>query len=136
MHNSKYLQTLKEQKKSAAFNRLLENADRIGGCPVTATMEIIGGKWKPVILYTMMHDVNRFGELDKIIEGISKKVLTSQLRELERDEIIKRKVFAEVPPRVEYSVTTKGKTLYTIIESMCDWGLKKSKKKIKKSSKR
>ena len=118
---------LKEQKKSAAFNMLLNNADRIGGCPVTATMEVIGGKWKPVILYTMMHDVNRFGELDKIIENVSKKVLTSQLRELEKDGIIKRKVFAQVPPKVEYTITSKGKTLYKIVKSMCDWGLKKSK---------
>ena len=129
MINTKYLQALKEQKKSPAFNKLLDNFNRIGGCPVTATMEMIGGKWKPIILYTIMHDVNRFGELDKIIEAISKKVLTSQLRELEKEGIIKRKVFAEVPPRVEYTITPKGKTLYKIIESMCDWGLKKSKMK-------
>lgn len=97
---------------------------KYNGCPVSATIKIIGGKWKPIILYLISHDVNRFSEMQKMIEGISKKILTSQLRELERDGLIHRKVFAEVPPRVEYTITEKGVTLKPLIINMREWGLK------------
>ena len=76
-------------------------------CSLVHTMNIIGNKWKPIILYLISHDVNRFGEMLRMIDGISKKMLTKQLRELEADGLINRKVFAEVPPRVEYSLTEK-----------------------------
>ena len=93
-------------------------------CPVTKCMEIIGGKWKTVIIYLIATKINRFGKLQRSCEGISKQMLTKQLRELEKDGIISRKIYAEIPPRVEYSVTPKGETLFPILESMESWGLK------------
>jgi len=87
-------------------------------------MKVIGGKWKTVILYLISIDVNRFGMLQRSCSGISKQMLTKQLRELEKDAVIKRKVYAEVPPRVEYSLTPRGETLFPILESMKNWGLK------------
>jgi DNA-binding HxlR family transcriptional regulator len=95
----------------------------IGGCPVSATIQIIGGKWKVVILYLISYKISRFTEIHRLIEGISKKMLAEQLRDLERDGIILRTVFAEVPPRVEYSMTEKGLTLRPIIFAMRDWGM-------------
>jgi DNA-binding HxlR family transcriptional regulator len=95
----------------------------IGGCPVSATIQIIGGKWKVVILYLISYKISRFSEIHRLIEGISKKTLTEQLRELERDGIISRTVYAEVPPRVEYRMTDKGLTLRPIIFAMRDWGM-------------
>jgi DNA-binding HxlR family transcriptional regulator len=92
-------------------------------CPVRATMEVIGGKWKPVILYYLKTEgVCRFGELQRLIPHISKKVLTQQLRELETDGIIDRKDYAEVPPKVEYTMTDYGRTLKPILETMAAWG--------------
>ncbi len=93
-------------------------------CPVTYCMGMIGGKWKPIILYLISKGANRFGILQRGIEGISKQMLTKQLREMEQDGILDRKIFAEIPPRVEYSVTNKGKSLYPIIDSMRLWGEK------------
>jgi DNA-binding HxlR family transcriptional regulator len=101
--------------------------DRIGfsqiqNCPVTGTMGIIGGKWKILILYLIFNDVNRFGKMSMMLKGISKQMLTTQLRELEHDGIIERKIYPEIPPRVEYFHTEKGKSLLPIIELMRDWG--------------
>lgn len=95
----------------------------IGTCPVAATLEVIGGKWKVIILYLISYDIRRFGEIHRLIKGISKKILTEQLRELEKDGILHREVFAEVPLRVEYTMTEKGLTLRPIIFSMRDWGI-------------
>lgn len=111
------------EKKSEAYKELVTNYMKYNSCPVAATMKVIGGKWKPIILYLIHHDVNRFGEMLRMIEGISKKMLTAQLRELEQDNIINRKVFAEIPPRVEYSITEKGLTLKPLIIAMREWGL-------------
>lgn len=85
-------------------------------------MQMIGGKWKPIIIYLIRKGGNRFGILERGIEGITKQMLTKQLRELEADGILKRKVYAEVPPRVEYSFTPFGETLFPVIDSMSDWG--------------
>ena len=111
------------EKKSEAYEELVENYMKFNSCPVAATMGVIGGKWKPIILYLISHDVNRFGEMFRMIEGISKKMLTAQLRELEADGIINRKVFAEVPPRVEYSISDKGRSLQPLIVAMRDGGI-------------
>lgn len=92
------------------------------GCPVEATLEIIGGKWKGVILYHLLEKTYRFGELKKMMPGITQHTLTKQLRELEEDELVFREVFAEVPPRVEYSLTKRGESLREIIVMMRDWG--------------
>lgn len=75
-------------------------------CPVTKCMDVIGGKWKIPLLYALSHGVNRFGALERYFETISKQMLTKELRELEADGIISRKIFPEIPPRVEYSITT------------------------------
>ncbi|MFN7116538.1 MAG: winged helix-turn-helix transcriptional regulator [Saprospiraceae bacterium] len=91
-------------------------------CPVIETLTVIGGKWKPVILWEMERGVLRFGELKRTIPGITQKMLTQQLRELEDDGIIWRKVYAEVPPRVEYGITEYGKTLRTLLNEMARWG--------------
>ena len=91
-------------------------------CPVTYCMSKIGGKWKPIILFLISKGANRFGILQRAISGISKQMLTKQLRELEADGILERKIYAEIPPRVEYFVTDLGQTLFPIIESMKHWG--------------
>ncbi|NOS93291.1 MAG: helix-turn-helix transcriptional regulator [Cyclobacteriaceae bacterium] len=91
-------------------------------CPVTATMNKIGGKWKAIILTRIKMGVNRFGHLQRSIPTISKQILTTQLRELEEDKLISRKVFAEVPPRVEYSITKMGEGVFPILEAMAAWG--------------
>ncbi len=94
-------------------------------CPVRATMEIIGGKWKPIILYYLkIGEVQRFGAFQRLIPHITKKMLTQQLRELEIDGIIARKVYPQVPPKVEYTLTDYGKTLKPILQAMADWGIK------------
>lgn len=91
-------------------------------CPVTATMQLIGGKWKLLIIYLIVNDINRFGKMGMMLKGISKQMLTTQLRELENDGIIERTIYPEIPPRVEYFLTEKGKSLLPIIEAMKDWG--------------
>jgi DNA-binding HxlR family transcriptional regulator len=91
-------------------------------CPVEITADIIGGKWKPLILFHLQDRMHRFGELQKLIPGATKKMLTQRLRELERDNIVHRKVYAQVPPRVEYSLTRHGQSLRPILESMAAWG--------------
>ncbi len=93
-------------------------------CPVMTTLRVIGGKWKPAILYELLqNEVCRFGELKKSVGIITQKMLTQQLRELEADGIIERKIYAEVPPRVEYKLTDYGKSLRLILSEMADWGL-------------
>lgn len=91
-------------------------------CPVTHTMDVIGGKWKIILLFLINKEVNRFGQLSKLLLGISKRTLTKQLRDLEKDGVLHRKVFAEVPPRVEYSLTKKGESLLPVIEVLYTWG--------------
>ena len=91
-------------------------------CPVTLTTHIIGGKSKPSILYYLQTKVRRFSELQKLLAGPTKKMLTQQLRELERDDIVHRRVYAEVPPRVEYSLTKHGESLRPILRLMSAWG--------------
>lgn len=92
-------------------------------CPVTATMKVLGGKWKSILINAIYHtSPARFGELKRSVIGITQSMLTSQLRELEEDGIISRKIYAEIPPRVEYTLTEFGLTLGPIIQSMATWG--------------
>lgn len=101
----------------------MNNSEKIKPmCPVSTTLSVIGGKWKPVILYTIGKEVVRFGELKRGIPGITQKMLTQQLRELEQDGLIHRKVYPEVPPRVEYSMTGYGQTIWPILNEMAQWG--------------
>jgi DNA-binding HxlR family transcriptional regulator len=93
------------------------------GCSVEATLAVIGGRWKPVILFKLMQEeVLRFGELRRLVPGVTQKMMTNQLRELEADKIIHRKVYPEVPPKVEYWITDYGRTLAPILFAMRDWG--------------
>jgi DNA-binding HxlR family transcriptional regulator len=91
-------------------------------CTVEAALDVIGGKWKPIILWALGDNVMRFNELQKSLPGVNAKMLTKQLRELEHDGVISRTVFAEVPPRVEYAITDFGRTLIPILRALCTWG--------------
>ena len=93
-------------------------------CPVKLTADIIGGKWKPSILFFLEGGTLRFGELQRRIPRMTKKMLTQHLRDLERHEIVRRKVYAEVPPKVEYSLTRHGESLKPILKLMSAWGIK------------
>ena len=91
-------------------------------CPVETTLTLIGDKWKVLILRDLMPGTKRFGELKKSVGNVSQKVLTAQLRTMEESGLVNRKVYAEVPPRVEYSLTELGKSLKPILDSMRAWG--------------
>ena len=91
-------------------------------CPVKISIDIIGGKWKSVILWHLVHKTLRFSQLQRRLIKITQKMLTQQLRELESDGIVHREVYAEVPPRVEYSLTEEGRTLEPVIRQMWEWG--------------
>ncbi len=91
-------------------------------CPVETTLTLIGDKWKVLILRDLMQGTKRFGELKKSVGNVSQKVLTAQLRAMEESGLVNRKVYAEVPPRVEYSLTELGKSLKPILDSMRAWG--------------
>ncbi|WP_373428436.1 winged helix-turn-helix transcriptional regulator [Streptococcus ruminantium] len=97
-------------------------------CPVETTLSLIGDKWKVLILRDLLNGTMRFGELKNSIGSVSQKVLTAQLRDMESQGLVNRKVYAEVPPRVEYSLTETGMSLKPIIDSMWDWGLDYKKK--------
>lgn len=91
-------------------------------CPIEVTIDVIGGKWKMLILWNLRDGIKRFSELKRLIPGSTQKMLTTQLRELERDGIVLRKVYAQIPPRVEYSLTNHGESLRPIVEFACSWG--------------
>ncbi len=91
-------------------------------CAVETTLRIIGGRWKVLILRELFGGVQRFSALNRALPGITQKMLTQQLRELEQDGIVHRQVYQQVPPRVEYSLTPLGQTLYPVLESMHHWG--------------
>lgn len=109
--------------KSDRFDNMVENIKKYGGCPVSATLKVIGGKWKPLILYFISVDVNRFGQLQRMMPGCSKRMMTTQLRELEADGLVHREVFAEVPPKVIYTLTDKGESLRQIFSELSKWGI-------------
>lgn len=91
-------------------------------CPVETTVALIGGKWKPVLLFHLMSGAKRYSELQRLVPDASDRMLTRSLRELEADNLVLREVFAEVPARVEYTLTADGKTLFPILEAMSTWG--------------
>lgn len=100
----------------------MHQTNDLPACPVETTLMLIGDKWKVLILRDLMPGTKRFGELKKSIGSVSQKVLTSQLRDMEEKGLISRKVYAEVPPRVEYSLTELGKSLSPILDAMREWG--------------
>ncbi|MFN8416684.1 MAG: helix-turn-helix domain-containing protein [Cytophagaceae bacterium] len=97
-------------------------------CPLTFALGIIGGKWKPIIIYNLSKTPKRFGQLDALIPGISRKVLTKQLEELVEDGIVIRTAFAETPPRVEYQLTKSGVDLIPLLDQLGKWGKTEMKK--------
>lgn len=99
-----------------------EASKNLPACPVETTLTLIGDKWKVLILRDLMPGTKRFGELKKSVGNVSQKVLTSQLRDMEAKGLVRRKVYAEVPPRVEYSLTKLGKSLEPILDAMQSWG--------------
>lgn len=107
------------------------NKLELPACPVEITMGLIGEKWKVLIIRDLLTGTKRFGELQRSIGGVSQKVLTNNLRQMEKSGLISRKVYAEVPPRVEYSLTDLGKSLKPILDSMVNWG--EDYRKIKRS---
>ena len=96
--------------------------DAIFSCPVEASLSIIGGKYKAIILWHLMSGTLRYSELRHLLPQATPKMLTQQLRELEKDAVIHREVYPVVPPKTEYSLTEYGQSLSPIIQSMCDWG--------------
>lgn len=92
--------------------------------PVQITLNVIGGKWKPLIIWLLRDKTMRFNELFRAVLGITQKMLTQQLRQMETDGLIERKIYPEVPPKVEYKLTPHGKSLDPVLQSMCDWGEK------------
>ncbi len=92
------------------------------GCPVEAALELIGGKWKGIALFHLLGGTMRYSELKRKMGSVTQRMLTKQLRELERDGLVLREVFAVVPPRVEYQLSEKGKTLAPILLALRDWG--------------
>lgn len=99
-----------------------KNVKELPACPVETTLTLIGDKWKVLILRDLLPGTKRFGELKKSIGSVSQKVLTAQLRDMEENGLINRKVYAEVPPRVEYSLTDLGKSLEPILDAMWNLG--------------
>ncbi|MEO8099558.1 MAG: helix-turn-helix domain-containing protein [Acidobacteriota bacterium] len=92
-------------------------------CPVEAAIDVMGGKWKPLILWWLHRNgAQRFGELRRLMPGVTEKMLTQHLREMERDGIVARRVYAVVPPKVEYSLTEYGRTLKRALTAICEWG--------------
>ncbi|PLR85308.1 winged helix-turn-helix transcriptional regulator [Bacillus sp. V33-4] len=93
-------------------------------CPVTHTQNLIAGRWKIIILWHLSKQTRRFSELQRLLPGISKGILTRQLRELEQDKFVHREVYKEIPPKVEYSLTPTGKSFIPILDRMGEWGKK------------
>jgi DNA-binding HxlR family transcriptional regulator len=91
-------------------------------CGLDASLDVIGGKWKGLILWALRSEAHRFGELCRVVEGISEKMLIQHLKEMEADGIVKRRDFKEVPPRVEYALTPFGQSLYAALAPLCEWG--------------
>lgn len=91
-------------------------------CPMRFVLKVVGGKWKPLILQQLKTDTRRFGELNRLLPDINKQMLTKNLRELEQDGVVNRKVYAQVPPKVEYSLSEIGVSLLPVLEVMENWG--------------
>ncbi len=95
-------------------------------CCVDSTLKVIGGKWKLIILWHLAQETKRFSELEKNIPGVTQKMLSQQLREMQKDRLITRKAYPVVPPKVEYSITDHGRSLNRVLRELNNWGLKHS----------
>lgn len=92
------------------------------GCPVEITIDIVGGRWKVMVIHNLLEGDRRFNELQRLLTGITPRTLTKQLRELERDGIVARTAYPEIPPRVEYALTPLGRSLEPVLLAMASWG--------------
>ncbi len=110
-------------------NKTYKYNDKEYKCPLEAAMDLLAGKWRALILWHLIQENLRFSEIQKIVPGISKKVLSEHLKVMEQNELIKRTVFPEVPPRVEYNITQKGKTLFKPLDYLEKWARKNMEKK-------
>lgn len=108
--------------KNNTFENSGKAANTLPACPVETTLTLIGDKWEVLILRDLMAGTKRFGELKKSVGNVSQKVLTAQLRQMETNGLLSRKVYAEVPPRVEYTLTPLGLSLKPILDAMREWG--------------
>ncbi|GEP95822.1 winged helix-turn-helix transcriptional regulator [Chitinophaga cymbidii] len=108
-------------RKERSTNAMNEAAI-VRGCGMAYTLSVLGGRWKPAILFRLLQGRMRYSELLRAVEGVSERMLVAQLREMEADGLVRRIVYAEVPPRVEYELTEKGMSAEQVIESMSDWG--------------
>lgn len=115
-------------RKESSTNAINRNMLR-GNCGMAYTLSLIGGRWKPGILFQLVRGKMRYSELRKQLPEVSERMLVLQLRELENDGLIRRLVYAEVPPRVEYELTEDGISMKTVLKSMSDWGLAYQKKR-------
>ncbi len=109
-----------QQSQSTA--EVMTLRDKEYKCGIDVTLALVGGKWKASILWHLAQDTMRFSDLQRQFADTTRKMLTQQLRELEGDGLVHRKVYAQVPPKVEYSLTEQGKSIFPILEMMCDWG--------------
>jgi DNA-binding HxlR family transcriptional regulator len=112
------MQTNLEVEKALIFR------DKEYKCGIELTLAVIGGKWKAAILYHLAQQTMRFSELQRYFAGTTRKMLTQQLRELERDGLVHREVYPQVPPKVEYWLTDKGRNIKPILDLMCEWGVR------------
>lgn len=110
------------QEKNIELSVEKSDSAELNECPVATAIDVIGGKWKVIILYQLRGKTLRFGELRKIIPKITQKMLTQQLRELEKNKLVDRKVYAEVPPKVEYRSTELAEKLNPALDMLCEWG--------------
>lgn len=115
---------LLEKLGTMLFDTMIDSTNRadVAECPTEAALAVIGGRWKVPILWHLRRGTLRFGELSRLLGGVTQKMLTQQLRELERDGIVHRRVFPEVPPRVEYSLTDFGESLSPLLDALSSWG--------------
>ncbi|MBS1612804.1 MAG: helix-turn-helix transcriptional regulator [Bacteroidetes bacterium] len=113
------MKQVKESSTNQANKKVIQ-----AQCPVTFTLEKIGGRWKPLIIYNLGTGKKRYNELKKLIPNISEKMLIQHLRELETDNLVSRQVMPVVPPHVEYELTKQGKGMGPILHAMAEWGLK------------
>ncbi|MEM8700015.1 MAG: helix-turn-helix domain-containing protein [Pseudomonadota bacterium] len=116
------MDTVNSRAETLRGDARFERYDCSAGCPVEAALEQISGKWKGLIIYHLMAGTLRFNELSRRVGGVTQRSLTKQLRELEADGIVHRQVFAVVPPRVDYSLTEKGRALRNAIDALGTWG--------------
>jgi DNA-binding HxlR family transcriptional regulator len=120
--------TPQHRMKTEQFLSEIQIGEKTYHSALDVTIEVIGGKWKALVLWNLRDGALRFTELTKAIPDISEKMLSLQLKQLETDHVIQREVFAEVPPRVEYSLTSEGLTLLPMLEEMARWGQHKAEK--------